>query len=343
MAKSLRAMLEFDKKAERDKKIADFALMEQLREAARKQQDKEELKRTNLLPDELADLKGSGLLGLAGILVAFAGALAGLRGTEAKVIKGLGRSINSAIKRGTSFLRANTTVLESISNAYKNLRVSVLKIFGLTPGGLIRNNPITGRFEKAPPLTMQIADKLRLLKAKFLGFFGLTPDGKINTKIIPQGGRASMLSIAAKSIGETIGRVTKPIGNMLRTLGRVLRGVPILGQIIGFFFALFDGIKEAFNTDGPAYKKFTSFLAWFVGDFVGAPLDLLKSILSWAAGKLGLEGVESFLDSFSIEQFIKDSIKKILVMIEKVIDWFGTLFTDPTEALNQLWQTIVGV
>ena len=60
------------------------------------------------------------------------------------------------------------------------------------------------------------------------------------------------------------------------------------------------------NTEGSLFTKLNEGIAAALGDFVGAPLDLLKTGLSWVAKNLLGENnfISRFLDSFSIEEFL---------------------------------------
>jgi hypothetical protein len=345
MSDTLKKMLKIDEDAARDAKIAQFQLIESLRESARLNKDSKKPTGTDIKSPSLSELlKGTGLIGLAGVLIALGGAVAGLRGWEGKAIK----EINKITKTSTT-----------IVNGMKNLRFNILKVFGLTPTGLPIRDPETGKFTKSMPVSQQIALRYQALRASVLKVFGLGVDGKplanAQTKLPKplQGIGQRIISITSSvtefvgrifsSIGSFFGKGGKLLGNIVKAIGRTLRAIPIVGQIIGFLFAAFDGILTGFNTEGPLWKKITAGIAAFTGNFWGAPLDLLKDIISWISGKLGFKGVESFLDSFSIEDLITDALTAIPDMIGKAVDWIGTLFTDPTTALKQLWEGIVGV
>ena len=64
------------------------------------------------------------------------------------------------------------------------------------------------------------------------------------------------------------------------------------------------------NTEGSLFTRINEGIAAVLGDFVGAPLDLLKSGLSWVAKNLLGEDnfISKFLDSFSVEKLLKDII-----------------------------------
>ena len=50
----------------------------------------------------------------------------------------------------------------------------------------------------------------------------------------------------------------------------------------------------------------------------------------------------SFMSDFDFVAFIKDIISFPFNMLSNAIDWIGTLFTDPVQALTDLWNGLVG-
>lgn len=343
MLNTLSSMLELDKNEARLRRISELQMLEQMREAARKQDLKKKDKSKNEEEKlSLLDLlKGTGLLGLGAIITGIAGAIVGLRGWEAKVLK----DINKMSGLGTT-----------ITNGLKTLRFNALKVFGLTPSGLPIRDPATGKFMKAQPLTTQIADKFKIFKGNLLKAFGLGIDGKktANTNFLVKGGVDILENIktffsgfgekVTKFFGNVFAPVSKffsssgsAIGKIATAIGKSLKAIPIVGQIVGALFAIFDGVFTAINTEGTFFDKVKVFFTAAISDFIGAPLDLLKSVVSWATGKLGFENAEKFLDSFSIEDLLEDLLNFIVDIPEKAFDWIKTLFTDPTEAMNRLF------
>ena len=90
---------------------------------------------------------------------------------------------------------------------------------------------------------------------------------------------------------------------------------------IGVVFSLFDGFKAYQNQEGGFLAKIGAGVAEAVADFFGMPLDLLKDIVSWAAGKLGLKNAEKFLDSFSFDAIFKDILRSIFGLGGKTKDF----------------------
>ena len=135
-------------------------------------------------------------------------------------------------------------------------------------------------------------------------------------------------------------------GSILSKIGSFFgKFTSILGKIavpITVVMGLFDGISAAvdeFKKTGDIGSALGEGVKGLVTSIVGAPLDLLKSAVSWILGKLGFEEAEGFLDSFSFSDLIG-------VFIQRVIDWgkgafeifFGTIydvFTDISEGFSK--------
>jgi hypothetical protein len=66
------------------------------------------------------------------------------------------------------------------------------------------------------------------------------------------------------------------------------------------------------------------------------PLDLLKDGVSWLAEKMGFEEFSKVLDSFSFTDLFDKMVTKIGEIINGIANWFGTLFTDPIQAIKDL-------
>ena len=250
---------------------------------------------------------------LAGI-AALAGAAVGLRGWEAGAIKSLSR-----------ISRIGPTITKGMTS----LRTGVLKVFGLTPAGKLIRDPTTGRFLKAPPLGQQISKGMTNFRTSILKMFGLGADGRLLPRQTPQGfQRASVFTRMTKGLIDGVTKIFQPIkaagqivgkslggafGGILKTIGSLGGFAKLFGTIlkpIGIVFSLFDGVKTFMNTEGNLFEKINAGIAAALGDFVGAPLDLLKSGLVWVADNLlGKDNfISKFLTSFSIEKTLKDII-----------------------------------
>lgn len=140
-----------------------------------------------------------------------------------------------------------------------------------------------------------------------------------------------------KSVTEPLSKVWEFIKNnpIVKALGKL---GSLLGKIfypIGVAISLYDGLKEGKEEYDKAdgyqkyFKGFQGGVRGFLGSFIGLPLDLLKSALSWAVGALGFKKAEEFLDSFSIEKMIRklvDGVYDILYnIVNALIDGVATV------------------
>ena len=74
-------------------------------------------------------------------------------------------------------------------------------------------------------------------------------------------------------------------------------------------------------------------IAEAIADFFGAPLDLLKDLVSWAVGKLGFKNAEKSLDSFSFDQIFKDILRGIFGLGSKTKDFLVGLIPSGSDIM----------
>ena len=109
---------------------------------------------------------------------------------------------------------------------------------------------------------------------------------------------------------KTAFKIFKEGSGIMKTLGAVGR---VLGRLFFPFtviMAIWDTVKgaiEGFEKDG-IIGGILGAISGLLTGLIGIPLDLLKSVVSWIAEKMGFEGVSKFLDSFSISTIIKSII-----------------------------------
>lgn len=289
-------------------------------------------------------------------------AAAGLRGWEKDAISRLTRSISSLTQR--------------VTDGARNLRNTILvRYFGFSAENTPGRDPTTGRFTSGRTVSQQIADRIDKLRTRALGIFGLGPDGTARRIDLPDGSQRTSF----------IGRVTSGINRLLSPLRTVANGVTsfitgagrklfsfieplmsagggfvkLVGRIlkpIGVIFSAWEGITAYMNSEGSVFERFGAGIGAALGDFVGAPFDLLKNAMAWIVGKLfGIESEDGSYDEsnvmgrilnkvkeFSFENLISNLVEAPFKFISATWDWIKTLFTDPVAALNELWTGLVG-
>lgn len=148
-------------------------------------------------------------------------------------------------------------------------------------------------------------------------------------------------------LGTSIGRffaALKPLKLIGDTLGAVAKAFAGIGRVLGRFFlpitiimGLIDGIKGATGAldqykDASIVEKIFVGLMGAIGGIlkglVGIPLDLLKSLIGWIAGKLGMDGVQEFLSSFSFADMIQTLFDTIIHGVMGFIDKIRTAISE---------------
>lgn len=257
---------------------------------------------------------GEGLLAIpSGLLAAGAAlalAFAGFRGWELKFL--------SQIKDGLGNL--GTSIIDGV----KNLKVGIFSAFGLDIDGKPMSNSVLDNILKNP-----IMEKLTVYLSKI--FAPIRAMGDFLEGLFTGSGGDDTTK---KAVG-FLSKMGTGIGEFASVVGKILKP-------IGILFSVFDGVSAFMNTEGDFFDKFAAGIGGFLGDFIGAPLDLLKSVVAWGMSKLGFENAAEFLESFSFETLIGDIINSVYEMVRGAVEWVGTLFTDPITALTELWNAYAG-
>lgn len=312
-ASSLKNMFSLQKSQAELERLRAGAELERQREEARKKKDDDKS-----LNDQFKDKFGFPIFGIGTMIAgisALAGAAVGLRGWEKKGLLALSR-----------ITRIGPTIVEGMTK----LRNGVLGIFGLTAKGLIVKDVVTGRFMKAPSIVSQVSVALSQFRTRLLRVFGIGADGKLIPVRGPGGQlmKAGAFTRVMKVLLDSVSKIFQPIkaagqlatkslggafGGIMKTVGSLGGFAKLFGTIlkpIGIIFSLFDGVKTFMNTEGSLFTRINEGIAAALGDFVGAPLDLLKTGLSWVAKNLLGENnfISRFLDSFSVEEVLRNIV-----------------------------------
>ena len=277
---------------------------------------------------------GAALAGLTASLAAVGAALAGLRGWELGALKKITR-IEDAFK--------------AIDQMFINTRARLLRAFGLDP--TLGKTDVDGKRRLQTPVRTQILNAMDDLRVRVFKTFGLGADGKLITVQgadgkfkVPTIGKITLaikdlfapvirfadgvkdvlkagalpILVFLKSIGVTGlaggGKIMGMVGAVGRLASKILFPLGILFSAKAAFDAWFAQDENATFT-----QKFTAATFAFLGDFIGAPLDLLKKGISYLFKKaFGIETDENgnilgsgvapaiarAIDGFSFEGFI---------------------------------------
>ena len=328
----------------------------------------------------LAGLKDKGLLGLgilAGLVAAPFAAIAAFFSQIALEVKFLGTLV-AKMKEGRVF-KAIAGFVDLITDSIKtgfrtllpkdyiaNWKASAVKALK-APLDLIKNglNAIVGPETKLGSLATRMAETIGKIKNTFNPFYNATDAA---TDVFKQGPFMRRLIGIQERFTKGMATVRSFFGAVGRNVGALARGVktvidtlpgfkPIvdfakgLGKTIGriffpiaFLMTAWDTIKGVISgyEEGGILGGLEGGITGLFNSIVGMPLDLLKSAVAWALGKLGFDEGAEVLKSFSFTQLISDAIGGIFDFIKGAFNWVGTLFTDPVTALKQLWTGLVG-
>jgi hypothetical protein len=309
---------------------------------------------------------------LAGV-TAFGAGLVGLRGWE----KGAITSISNGLK----------TLSNSALDGAKNLRTSILgKMFGIevdAKTGLAKSGDTTKKgLAIYRPLSEVIEARFASLRTSFLNAFGIGADGK------PIQDPRNKMKVSAT--GEFITKATARITKLLNPIIKVSTGIAdfikgagsglfkfldpfisgaksftkLFGKIlwpVGVIMSLFESVTAYQNEDGSKFDKFKAGFGTFFADFIGAPLDLLKSGMVWIMRKLlgvevdddgnikpgqGISGdALAIIQKFSFKESIKSLIDGVFSIGESAFKWFSDLFSGEKsigESMSILWKAWLG-
>jgi hypothetical protein len=293
-----------------------------------------------------------GLLGnlaaLTGGILAITAATAGLRGWALEPIK--------SIKKWAGWG-------DKILDGARGIRNALFLSFGLTEAGELTRDA-KGRFKKTP-ITTKIGMRMNAFRIAALQSFGLGPTGELVEKAKPdpklmkkslfqrfkfQFGR---IMNPIKNISDGIGKfakgVGKPIFAFFRTIGALGGGslgkiASVFGKILkplGFFLSFKAAFDEWMVTDEASImKQGTDFIGKFLGNFLGAPLDLIKSLIFKVAEFVGFEvtedGVFKTLKETSFEDLLTGALKNLLDIPRQIFNFIVKSFTDK-EFFNEQW------
>ena len=180
----------------------------------------------------------------------------------------------------------------------------------------------------------------KFLSTNMASFFKPLKDftGMFKSVLLPFAARLNQAGKGLVGGGKTVGNMgrsvmnflgaLKPVKTAFATLAKVSQAFSGLGRVFGRLFlpitiimGIFDGLKgankemEKYADAGFFSKLFAGtmgFLSGVIQGLIGIPLDLLKSLVGWIAGKLGFEGVQEFLSNFSFAESIGQLFSAII-------------------------------
>lgn len=235
------------------------------------------------------------------------------------------KKMESAAKVISNFTTKTAAFFKSLATPFKNAS----KAFKAGLSGLKVFRTATGQFGK-------------------LGFFGTIGKGINKVKTFLQPVTDFFKSIGTK-VKTAFGGVSK-IGGFLSGIGNamkpVLKVASSIGRVIGRAFypitilmAAFDGVMgfiEGFKANGIIGGISGAFFG-IIDGLVMKVLDLIKSLVSWVAEKLGFTGISEALDSFSFSDIWQGIGDKVQEAISWIKNFFGNLISSGIKGIKNFF------
>ena len=242
-------------------------------------------------------------------------------------------SVRSGITRMMPFLKDLFKLTKTIATNVKAITVGVGGFFAGAMGSLKALTKLN--------FTPTMISKPFVVASKLMGrFFAPLKDFtqlfanvfKPMIKNLNAAGKSTKSSAKGiQTLGTTIVnffKALKPVKTAFGVLGKVAQAFSGIGRVFGRLFlpitiimGIFDGLKgankemEKYSDAGFFSKLFAGtmgFLSGVIQGLIGIPLDLLKSLVGWIAGKLGFDGVQEFLSNFSFAESIGQLFSAII-------------------------------
>ena len=260
-------------------------------------------------------------------------------------VNGLSKSINSAMKglgisasgRIAKIGKGIGDIFKPLTNGLKNIKRAFtagfagLKVFRTATGQFGK----VGFFGKLGGLFQSLTKPFKAIggAVKSLKDFVLTPIKTVGSSLrsiksaLPSGGVSKVIKPAVDTIKRIVGilkSVAKVAMGFGRTLGRLFLPITVVMSLFDTFkgaMAGFEKYSEAGFLEGIIGGLFGG-ISGFLEGFIGLPLDLLKSGISWIAGKLGFENFSEQLDSFSFKDLIANLFTSIT---DTIVGFIGSI------------------
>lgn len=305
---------------------------------------------------------------LKGVLGILAGIGASVAGFATGLVAGLTTIFTGIIKRIGKFFKIDK-LLKGIKFLGKSLDMITGNVFTLGVeklrgvGDGFKNNfgKVTKQF------TRTIDNLTSAFKAGTNGVKGLSVSANgafrqlnIVEKIFRTWGKTvGNISKAGKDAGILIDKISKPFKSVIASLKGVKDGSSVLGKslktlfngfktfgkFIAFPLTIVMGIIDAFKGFQAGQKRQVGFFGKLIGGLGGAitgvlkglvamPLDLIKDLISWIAGKLGFENFSKLLDSFSFGELFQK-------IGDSITDGFVKFFDGIVYVLKNAWSGLM--
>lgn len=216
--------------------------------------------------------------------------------------KGLSASLNKTFATVKSMIMA---IVRRLPLKIKSLFVGLGAFFG-DLGDDLKKSKVAQGVEKVKAFVGSIRGFFTGIANK-IGAFGANLQKSERLKPIIEffkqfGGKDGLFS-KLFGIFRAIGRIFLPLTAIIEVGMGIFREVTALEEGAGFMDYLEAGVKGIIKG---------------LGRLVTMPLDLLKSGISWIAGKLGFDQVEAMLDKFSFTELFDSMVDGVAEIVKKI-------------------------
>lgn len=305
---------------------------------------------------------------LGGVLGILAGIGASVAGFATGLVSGLTTIFTGVVKRIGKFFKIDK-LLKGIQFLGKSLDMITGNVFSL---GVEKLKGVQGNFSKnfgkvTKQFTRVIDNLTSAFKAGTNGVKGLSVSAngafrQLNfvEKIFRTWGKTvGNISKAGKDAGVLIDKISKPFKSVIASLKGVKDGSSVLGKslktlfngfktfgkFIAFPLTIVMGIIDAFKGFQAGQERQIGGFNKLIGGLGGAitgvlkglvamPLDLIKDLISWIAGKLGFENFSKLLDSFSFGELFQK-------IGDSITDGFVKFFDGIVYVLKNAWSGLM--
>jgi hypothetical protein len=222
-----------------------------------------------------------------------------------KVFNNFKTNITTTFTAITDDLRIRAAFIRvAIGEAFDNFKTSLTSLFPSNPDSTLSK------------VIKYIKDGLNILIEPFTS--ALT----VIQELAGPNGSPSKIANLFNSIKTWFGEIGSRIARIAGVVGKIFAPIAII-------MTAFDTIKGALDgyAEGGILGGFQGAIDGFFTSLVTIPLDLIKSMVAWVAGKLGFDEASEALQSFSFTDLWKQMTGAIFSGIRSAIDWVRGIFT----------------
>jgi len=142
----------------------------------------------------------------------------------------------------------------------------------------------------------------------------------------------------ASSMGSAFDSVLGPLKSFIGAIKSVAGVVGKLFVPITIVMTAFDTIQGVINgyIEGGFIGALEGGITGFFNSLIFGPIDLLKNVVSWIAGKLGFENFSAILDSFSFSELFTSMVSNLFDGVRAAFSVITDLFTFNEEDMTAL-------